>query len=352
MILILRKDVTPEQIQTILDEVRGWGIKASVSHAPERSVIGLIGDEGELNRRAFKLLPGVETVTRVNKPYKLASREYHPADSEITIPVNSSHGKSIVVGGSKGIAVVAGPCSVESREVMFETAEVTRRAGAVMMRAGAFKPRTSPYSFQGLGVEGLRILIEVREKYGLPIVTEVMDTRDVEMIGDVSDVLQIGARNTQNYSLLKAVGRVNKPVLLKRGISGTIEELLMSAEYIMSQGNSQVILCERGIRTYEKATRNTLDLNAVPVLKSLTHLPVAVDPSHGTGVSSLVPIMAQAAVAAGADLIMVEVHPNPLKATSDGAQTLDFEQFGLMMNRLAKVAAAVDRSVQTWSLSS
>jgi len=351
MILILRKDVTPEQIQTILDEVRGWGIRASVSHAPERSVIGLIGDEGELNRRAFNLFPGVEAVMRVNKPYKLASREYHPADSEITIPVNSAHGTSIVVGGAKGIAVVAGPCSVETRDIMFDTAETTRRMGAVMMRAGAFKPRTSPYSFQGLGVEGLRILIEVREKFGLPIVTEVMDTRDVEMIGDVSDVLQIGARNTQNFSLLKAVGRVNKPVLLKRGVSGTIEELLMSAEYIMSQGNSQVILCERGIRTYEKATRNTLDLNAVPVLKSLTHLPVAVDPSHGTGVSSLVPIMAQAAVAAGADLIMVEVHPNPRMATSDGAQTLDFEQFGLMMNRVMKVAAAVDRSVQTWSSS-
>jgi len=281
-------------------------------------------------------------------PYKLASREQHPADSNIVIPVNPKLGKDIVVSGSSGIVVVAGPCSVESREIMFQTAEAIKGYGSVMMRAGAFKPRTSPYSFQGLGVEGLRILIEVRERYGLPIITEVMDTRDVEMIGDVSDVLQIGARNTQNYSLLKAVGRINKPVLLKRGISGTIEELLMSAEYIMSQGNPNVIVCERGIRTYEKATRNTLDLNAVPVLKSLTHLPVAVDPSHGTGVQSLVPIMAQAAVAAGADLLLVEVHPEPSKATSDGAQTLDFAQFAAMMDRVTKIAAAIDRKVQTW----
>ena len=282
-------------------------------------------------------------------PYKLASRENHPDFSTITIPVPRGMGNDIVVGGNSGIAVVAGPCSVESRDIMFQTAEAIKKHGAVMLRAGAFKPRTSPYSFQGLGVEGLRILMEVREKYGLPFITEVMDTRDVEMIGEVSDVLQIGARNTQNYSLLKAVGRVNKPVLLKRGISGTIEELLMSAEYIMSQGNSQVILCERGIRTYEKATRNTLDLNAVPVLKSLTHLPVSVDPSHGTGLTSLVPTMSQAAVAAGADLLLVEVHPDPSKATSDGAQTLNFDQFAAMMGRLEKVARAIDRNVQHWS---
>jgi 3-deoxy-7-phosphoheptulonate synthase len=231
---------------------------------------------------------------------------------------------------------------------MAETARAIRASGAVLLRAGAFKPRTSPYSFQGLGVEGLRILIEVREQTGLPVITEVMDTRDVEMIGEVSDILQIGARNTQNFALLKAVGRLTKPVLLKRGIAGTIEELLMSAEYIMSQGNPNVILCERGIRTYERATRNTLDLNAVPVLKALTHLPVAVDPSHGTGVARLVPIMAQAAVAAGADLLLVEVHPDPRTATSDGAQTLDFATFGAMMERVKRVAAAVDRRVQSW----
>lgn len=286
----------------------------------------------------------------MNLPYKLASRQSHPADSIIRIPVNSAGARDVTIGGSSGIVMVAGPCSVESCDIMFETAEAIRSMGAVMLRAGAFKPRTSPYSFQGLGVEGLRILIEVRERFGLPFITEVMDTRDVEMIGDVSDVLQIGARNTQNYSLLKAVGRVNKPVLLKRGISGTIEELLMSAEYIMSQGNPNVILCERGIRTYEKATRNTLDLNAVPVLKSLTHLPIAVDPSHGTGIDTLVPVMARASVAAGADLLLVEVHPNPKEATSDGAQTLDFPTFGAMMNSIGKVASAIDRSVQTWSV--
>jgi len=349
MILILKKNSTEEQIQSIIDIVRGWGIKASVNRSPERIVIGLIGDETELSRRAFNMLPGVESVTRVNKPYKLASREYHPTDTVITIPVSSPHGRNVAIGGNSGIVIIAGPCSVESRDIMFETAEAIKRLGSVMMRAGAFKPRTSPYSFQGMGVEGLRILIEVREKFGLPIVTEVMDTRDVEMIGDVSDILQIGARNTQNFSLLKAVGRVNKPVLLKRGISGTIEELLMSAEYIMSQGNPNVILCERGIRTYEKATRNTLDLNAVPVLKGLTHLPVAVDPSHGTGVSTLVSTMAQASVAAGADLLLVEVHPNPRMATSDGAQTLDFSQFDSMVQRLEKVALAVDRRIQRWS---
>jgi 3-deoxy-7-phosphoheptulonate synthase len=285
----------------------------------------------------------------MNLPYKLASRQSHSSDSIIRIPVNSAGARDVTIGGGSGIVMVAGPCSVESRDIMFQTAEAIRSMGAVMLRAGAFKPRTSPYSFQGLGVEGLRILIEVRERFGLPFITEVMDTRDVEMIGDVSDVLQIGARNTQNYSLLKAVGRVNKPVLLKRGISGTIEELLMSAEYIMSQGNPNVILCERGIRTYEKATRNTLDLNAVPVLKSLTHLPVAVDPSHGTGIDTLVPVMARASVAAGADLLLVEVHPNPKEATSDGAQTLDFPTFGAMMNSIGKVAAAIDRSIQSWS---
>ncbi len=282
-------------------------------------------------------------------PYKLASRLEHPDDSVIRIPVNAAGVCDVTVGGDAGIVVVAGPCSVESRDIMFRTAEAIRNSGAVMLRAGAFKPRTSPYSFQGLGVEGLRILIEVRERFGLPFITEVMDTRDVEMIGDVSDVLQVGARNTQNFSLLKAVGRVNKPVLLKRGISGTIEELLMSAEYIMSQGNQNVILCERGIRTYEKATRNTLDLNAVPVLKSLTHLPVSVDPSHGTGITPLVPVMARASVAAGADLLLVEVHPDPKTATSDGQQTLDFAQFDDMMKSIRRVAAAVDRKMQTWS---
>jgi len=281
--------------------------------------------------------------------YKLASRASHPASSIIEIPAPSRAAGPIRIGGDEGVVVVAGPCSVESREIMFQTAEAVRNAGAVMLRAGAFKPRTSPYSFQGLGVEGLRILMEVREQYGLPIITEVMDTRDVEMVGEVSDVLQIGARNTQNYSLLKAVGRVNKPVLLKRGIAGTIEELLMSAEYVMSQGNMRVILCERGIRTYEKATRNTLDLNAVPVLKSLSHLPVVVDPSHGTGLTSLVPTMALASVAAGADALLVEVHPDPAKATSDGQQTLDFSQFADMMQRMSKVTAALGRRVQTWS---
>ena len=278
------------------------------------------------------------------KAYKLATIEAKTERSLIKIAVRAKGAEPVVFGG-KEIIVVAGPCSVETPEIMLETALAIKKAGAKIIRAGAFKPRSSPYAFQGLGVEGLRRLAKIREKTGLPFITEVMDTRDVELVSEVADVVQIGARNMQNFSLLKAVGRKGTPVLLKRGLANTIEEWLMSAEYILANGNPNVILCERGIRTFERATRNTLDLNAVPVAKKLTHLPVAVDPSHGTGHTYLVHPMALAAVACGADSIMVEVHPDPSKATSDGQQTQNFAQFAAMMKELKAVAKAIGRTI-------
>lgn len=342
MIIVLRADATEKQIEHIVESVRAWGLRPHVSRGTERTVIGLIGDESAIASRPVDAFPGVESVMRVQKPYKLASAEMRTAKTRFSVPVDG--GESVVFGGRE-VVVVAGPCSVETPEIMLETARYMKKAGARMLRAGAFKPRTSPYAFQGLGVEGLRILCDIRKDTGLPFVTEVMDTRDVEMVAEVADMLQIGARNTQNFSLLKAVGRTSKPVLLKRGIAGTIEELLMSAEYIMSQGNANVLLCERGIRTFERATRNTLDLNAVPVLHKLTHLPVAVDPSHGTGAADLVAPMARAAVACGADAIMVETHPNPQQAVSDGAQTVNPTQFAQLMRELDAIARVMGRSL-------
>lgn len=344
MIIVLKKSATPPQVDRIVRSVRDWGLKPHVSRGTERTVIGVIGDEALIASKPLDAFPGVESVMRVQKPYKLASSEYRAGRTTIAIPPARKGDRPVVFGGRE-VVVVGGPCSVESLEIMLETARYMKKAGARLMRAGAFKPRTSPYAFQGLGVEGLRRLAEVRAETGLPFVTEVMDTRDVEMVAEIADVLQIGARNTQNFSLLKAVGRIQKPVLLKRGIAGTLEELLMSAEYILSQGNANVILCERGIRTFERATRNTLDLNAVPVLHNLTHLPVAVDPSHGTGQADLVAPMALAAVACGADALMVETHPTPSKATSDGAQTIDARQFAAMMRDLRRVATVVGRKV-------
>lgn len=344
MIIVLKPDATAEQIAHIEQRIREWGLRPHTSTGTERSVIGVIGDESVLANKPLDVFPGVESVMRIQKPYKLASREYRPKPTQISIPWGRPGGEPVVIGGDQ-VIVVGGPCSVERPEVMLATAQYLLASGARMLRAGAFKPRTSPYAFQGLGVEGLRILADIRAETGLPFVTEVMDTRDVEMVAEMADVVQIGARNTQNFSLLKAVGRTRRPVLLKRGISGTLEELLMSAEYILSQGNDQVILCERGIRTFEKATRNTLDLNAVPVLKKLTHLPVAVDPSHGIGIAEFVAPMALAGVACGADLLLVETHPEPQKATSDGAQTLDAAAFQRMMDGVRRIAAAVGRAV-------
>lgn len=344
MIIVLKKEASEEQINHIVQCIHAWGLRTNVSRGIERTVVGVIGDEALMATKQLDAFPGVESVLSVQKPYKLASREFQKNNTLITLPATRKGDQPVMIGGP-AVVVVAGPCSVETPEIMLEIARYMKAAGATMLRAGAFKPRTSPYAFQGLGVEGLRILSEIRSETGLPFVTEVMDTRDVEMVAEVADMIQIGARNTQNFSLLKAVGRVHKPVLLKRGISGTLEELLMSAEYILSQGNQQVVLCERGIRTYEKATRNTLDLTALPVLHKLSHLPVAADPSHGTGYADLVPTMARAAVAAGADAIMVETHPEPARATSDGAQTINAAQFAQMMNELRAVARAIGREI-------
>ncbi len=344
MIIVLKKTATEEQIQHIVESIKGWGLTPNLSRGTERSIIGVIGDERTIRTRPLEVFPGVDTVMAVLKPYKLASAEFHADRTRIALPPVRPGAAPVVIGG-KDVIVVAGPCSVESREMLFEQAAFLKKAGARILRAGAFKPRTSPYSFQGLGVEGLRYLAEVRAEVGLPIITEVMDTRDVEMVAEVADVLQIGARNTQNFNLLKAVGRCSKPVLIKRGVSGTIEELLMSAEYVLSEGNKEVILCERGIRTFEKATRNTLDLSAVPVLKRESHLPVMVDPSHATGYWDLVLPMARASVASGADGVMVEVHPRPEEALSDGGQALLPKTFEVMMKEIRAVADAMGRVV-------
>ncbi len=344
MIIVLKREASEEQIQHIVDSIREWGLTPNLSRGTERSIIGIIGDERTIRSKPLEVFPGVDSVLSVLKPYKLASKEFHADRTKITLPAVKAGEKPVVIGGPE-VVVVAGPCSVETREMLLDQAAFIKKAGAKILRAGAFKPRTSPYAFQGLGVEGLRYLAEVRAEVGLPIITEVMDTRDVEMVAEVADVLQIGARNTQNFNLLRVVGRCNKPVLIKRGISGTIEELLMSAEYVLSEGNSQVILCERGIRTFEKATRNTLDVSAVPVIKRESHLPIMVDPSHGVGQWDLVAPMARAAVAAGADGVMVEVHPNPEAALSDGAQALLPKTFEAMMKELSKVAVAIGRSI-------
>ncbi|MGH7394042.1 MAG: 3-deoxy-7-phosphoheptulonate synthase, partial [Candidatus Methylomirabilales bacterium] len=303
MVIVMRSGASQQEIEQVAQKITAYGLTPHVSRGVERTIIGAIGDERILREVALEALPGVEKVLPILKPFKLASRDFKPENS--VIPVNG-----VEVGG-KRLAVIAGPCSVEGREMILEVARVVKAAGARLLRGGAFKPRTSPYTFQGLGEEALRYLAEAREATGLPIVTELMDPRDAPLVLKYADLIQIGARNMQNFRLLKEVGSHRKPVLLKRGMSSSIKELLMSAEYILSEGNYNVILCERGIRTFEDFTRNTLDLSAVPALKSLTHLPVLVDPSHGTGKWDLVPPMALAAVAAGADGLMVEVHPKP-----------------------------------------
>ena len=337
MIIVTRAGVTAEELDHIRERIEAMGLRTHISRGETRTVIGCIGDEARLREIPLLSIPGVETVHDVVKPYKLAAREF--TASPTRIPIGSTE-----IGG-KELLVIAGPCSVESREIMGTTALSVRAAGARALRGGAFKPRTSPYSFQGKGEEGLKILAEVRAVTGLPVVTEVMDTRKVELVAGYADVLQIGARNMQNYNLLTEVGRLHRPVLLKRAMSATVKDLLLAAEYIMSQGNMQVILCERGIRTYETATRNTFDVAAVPVLKRETHLPVVVDPSHAGGYRHLVTPLALAGVAAGADGLIVEVHPEPECATSDGEQSLDLAEFEAMMLAVRPVAEAVGRSV-------
>ncbi len=336
MIVILKKDATEEQIQHIVKKADKLGLKAHISRGVERTVIGFIGPEDVLRVTPLEVFPGVETVMPVLSPYRLVSREFKKENSLVKI-------KGDVVVGGKKLTVIAGPCSIEGREMLISVAKKVKAAGATMLRGGAFKPRTSPYDFQGLGEEGLKYLKEAGEVTGLPTVTEVMDSRQLELISRYTDVLQIGARNMQNFPLLKEVGMMQKPILLKRGLSATIKEFLMSAEYIVSNGNFNVILCERGIRTFETATRNTLDINAVGVVKQFSHLPIMVDPSHATGHWGLVPSVSLAAVAAGCDGLVIEVHENPEEALSDGVQSLIPEKFVTLMQQVRAVAEAVSR---------
>ncbi len=336
MFIVMSAAATAEEVNNVKSLILAEGLQPHESPGSERTVIALVGDVGPRSQQLinrFSALPGVERVAPITRPFKLASREFHPDDTVIRV------GDAAIGDGS--LTVMAGPCSVESREVALETARAVAEAGATILRGGAFKPRTSPYAFQGLGVEALRYLAEAREATGLPVITEVMEPSQVEVVNRYADILQIGTRNMQNYSLLTAVGRVAKPVLLKRGYGATIEEWLMAAEYVISSGNPSVILCERGIRTFETYTRNTMDLTAVPLLHHLTHLPVIVDPSHATGKRWLVKPLAMAGVAIGADGVMVEVHPRPDEALSDGEQSLTFDGFRDLMEVLRPLHAQV-----------
>lgn len=337
MIIMMKSNVSKEKISKILKEVKKLGFKPHLSQGEEKTIVGLIGNGRAISPDHFRSFSGVEDVFRISKPFKLASREFKPDKSIIRV-----NGVSL---GGEDIIIMAGPCAVESREQILETALKVKEAGATILRGGAFKPRSSPYSFQGLKEKGLEMLAEVKEKTGLSVVTEVMAPEQVSLVGEVADILQIGARNMQNYALLEAVGKYNKPVLLKRGMMATLEEFLMAAEYILSNGNSNVILCERGIRTFETYTRNTLDLAAVPLLKELSHLPVCVDPSHATGSRSLIAPVSKAAVAVGTDALLIEVHPHPEKALIDGAQSLNLEEFSKFMEELRTVAEAVKRRI-------
>ena len=340
MIIVTTPDVTDDQLDHIRERVESAGLRTHLVRGDERTIIGCLGDDAKLREVALLTLPGVASVHPVLTPYKLASREFSVGGSVVRV----GDGPGAQVGG-KDLAIVAGPCSVEGRDMLLQTAEAVRDAGAGMLRGGAFKPRTSPYAFQGLGEEALELLAEARARTGLPIVTEVLDVRQLDVVAEHADVMQVGARNMQNYGLLSELGRVQRPVLLKRGPSARLEELLLAAEYIMAHGNPNVILCERGIRTFETKTRNTFDVAAVPVLKAETHLPVLVDPSHAGGRSSLVPALAFAAIAAGADGLIVEVHPDPEAALSDGDQSLTIPAFAAMMQRVGVFAEVMGRSL-------
>ena len=338
MVVIMKRDFTAEQLQEAIQTMEAGGVQVMVSKGAETTILGAEGNAAGIDQEKIALLPGVERVMRVTEPYKKANRKYHPDDTIIDL------GNGSAIGGEK-LAVIAGPCSVESEAQIVEVAEAVQKSGAAALRGGAFKPRTSPYSFQGMGNDGIRLLQEAKAVTGLPIVTEIMSTDNVEMFEMCVDVIQVGARNMQNFDLLKQLGKTSKPILLKRGLSSTIEEWLMSAEYIMAGGNHQVILCERGIRTFETFTRNTLDLSAVLAVKKLSHLPVVVDPSHACGQAWMVERMSLAAVAAGADGLIIEVHNDPKNALCDGAQSITPADFGGLMSKLATVAACVGRSL-------
>jgi 3-deoxy-7-phosphoheptulonate synthase len=339
MIIVLKPHPTPSQIRHVLERIEQLGFVPHLSQGVARTIIGVIGDEEKLQVEPLQAIAGVEQVLPILKPFKLASREFHPEDSVVEV-------KGVKVGGGH-LAMIAGPCAIESEPILVEIAAQVREAGANILRGGAFKPRTSPYSFQGLGEDGLKILKATGEQFAMPVVTEVMDPRQVEMVERYADIFQIGARNMQNFDLLKEVGRTQTPVLLKRGMSATVKDLLMSAEYILAQGNRRVILCERGVRSFEDSTRNMLDLSSVPNVQGQSHLPIIVDPSHGTGRPDLIPAMARAAVAAGADGVHIEVHSCPEKALSDGAQALLPRQYASLMAELRQLAEIVSKAIDT-----
>ena len=339
MLVVMKAQATPEEIQAVCEHIEQLGFRAHPLPGAQRTAIGITGNQGEVDRGNLEELSGVAEVIRVSKPYKLASRDVKEEDTIIHFP-----GTDAAIGG-RDLAIVAGPCSIESREQAFAIAEQVAAAGAQFFRGGAYKPRTSPYAFQGLGVEALRIMAEIRTRYGLRIVTEAIDNESLDRVAEYADVIQIGARNMQNFSLLKHAGRLRKPVLLKRGLSATLDEFLMAAEYIMSEGNYEVILCERGVRTFTDHTRNTLDLSIVPAVQRLSHLPILVDPSHGTGKRDSVLPMARAAVAAGADGVLVEVHHQPDKALSDGPQSIYPDQFVRLMDEIEQIAPVIGRSL-------
>ena len=337
MIVVMKPGATSAHVANVVARIEQSGCRAHVSQGEEHTIIGIIGNGRPIDREQIERMVGVVRTVPIARPFKLASRDFHPQDTIVEI-------NGFAIGG-KQLVVMAGPCAVESRDQLLETARAVKEAGAHVLRGGAFKPRTSPYSFQGLGEQGLRLLAQAREETGLPVVTEVMEPQTVPLVTTYADIVQIGARNMQNYALLHAVGAAQRPVMLKRGMMCTIEELLMAAEYILSHGNERIILCERGIRTFEQYTRNTIDISAVPLLKQLSHLPVVVDPSHGTGKWRLVAPISRAAVAAGADGLIIEVHPRPEEALSDGAQSLKPARFAALMQGLRPVAEAVGRTL-------
>jgi 3-deoxy-7-phosphoheptulonate synthase len=337
MFVAMKPHATEAEFEAVIDKVRALGLTPHPISGTERRVVAVVGNTGAVDPDDFAMLPGVAEALRVSQPFKLVSREVKEEDTVIDVD-------GVQIGG-RAITIMAGPCSVESRDQILEAARAVRMAGASILRGGAWKPRTSPYEFQGLREEGLRLLAEARDATGLKVVTEVMSTDTVDLVADYADILQVGARNMQNYPLLERLGQVQRPVMLKRALSGTIKEWLMAAEYIVAKGNPRVMLCERGIRTFETATRNTLDINAVPVLKSLTHLPVIVDPSHGIGIRKHVGAIARAGIAAGADGIMVEVHPRPERALSDGHQSLSIPEFDELMREVRVIALAIERPV-------
>ena len=339
MLVVMKAQATQEQIQAVCEAIERLGFRAHPLPGAQRTAVGITGNQGEVDRGNLEALPGVAEVICVSKAYKLASRDVKEEDTIIRFA-----GTKATIGG-RNLAIIAGPCSIESREQAFAIAELVASSGAQFFRGGAYKPRTSPYAFQGLGVEALRILAEIRSRFGLRIVTEAIDNESLDLVAEWADVVQIGARNMQNYSLLRHAGQLRKPVLIKRGLSATLEEFLMAAEYVMSEGNYEVILCERGVRTFADHTRNTLDLSIIPAIRRVSHLPILVDPSHGTGKRDSVLPMARAAVASGADGILVEVHDHPEKALSDGPQSIYPAQFACMMEELQRIAPVVGRNL-------